>query len=170
MVGLSAKAMLTLPPRVSLSSRTGVPPSRPPPLKVLLSSQAGGTSLMVSTFPFFQKPLILHAVGSRLHTAPGSHFPVPSACWERVWVSLLLMLRVPNKASRRSHCFLFLNLWSYSALISKVRTEGWRCEVRSCSSREQAYLARVALTIFPAIGRPRKDGRMGTASPAAKSL
>lgn len=63
-------------------------------------------------------------MGSLLHTTPPtpSHFPVPFACWERVWLSLPLVLRAPNKASRRSNCFSFVNCVVCPTLISKVRT------------------------------------------------
>jgi hypothetical protein len=78
-------------------------------------------------------------------------------------VSLPLMLRVPNKASRRSDCFSFLN--RVVLLNSHFQSQDRGLEVRgfrSSSSEDQAHLARRPLTTFPAIGRPRKDRRTET--------
>lgn len=126
-----------------LTSR-GVYPSRPPP---------------PPSPPFFpQKLLILLRSGvSPPHcpTPTPSHSPVPSACWERVWVSLPLMLRVPNKASRRSNCFSFLN--RVVLLNSHFQSRDRGLEVRGfrpSSSEGRAYLARQPLG-----GQGRTEGQ-----------
>lgn len=88
---------------------------------------------------------------------PGSHFPVPFACWERVWVSLPLMLRAPNKASRRSSCFSFLKRVIYPTLVSKVRMGVKVRRFGSSSWGEQASLGRWQLPVVPAVVILRKN-------------
>lgn len=153
--------MLTFPPKVSLSSRTGMPPSRSPPLKVLLSSQAGvhPSRPLPSLFPPRNSSYCMQwGLSSTL--LPRSHFPVPSACWERVWVSLPLSLRVPNKASRRSNCFSFLNC--VVLLNSHFQSQDTGMEVRgfrSSFSKEQAHQARRPLSTQQLGGQGRTEGQ-----------
>lgn len=110
-----------------------------------------GASLTTSAFPFF--PETPHTACSGVSPphcpSPGLTFLVPFACWERVWVSLPLMLRVPNKASRRSSCFSFLKCVIYPTLISKVRMRGEGVMFWIQLFGRTSYLGKVAIACCP---------------------